>query len=209
MSSTMDREQQATKTTGQARSGAPAVTAIAAAGRSDVVRPDGGKAASETKPVAGSAAKLGLAVGEDRLLVDLSEAGEIVPLPPAILPVPLTRDWLCGITNFRGSLFTVVDLRRFAIGQLTETGKESRILALSEALDFNVTLIVTRMLGLRNTASMKPMAKAPKGDDASLVGKQGLDWLGQCHVDAEGHIWREVSLSKLARDPSFLMVGRY
>jgi twitching motility protein PilI len=164
--------------------------------------------AARPAPVAG-AAKLGLAIGSDRLLVDLSEAGEIVPLPSLILPVPLTRDWLLGLTNLRGSLHTVADLRRFALGQFTETGKEARILALAEGLDFNVTLVVSKMLGLRNTASMKPVAE-PVGDAAkSFVGCAPRAWLGQVYVDAEGNRWRELSLARLAVDHDFLIIGRH
>ena len=54
------------------------------------------------------AARLGLMIGEQRWLVDLSEAGEIVPVPDTIAPVPLTRDWLLGLVNLRGALYTVV-----------------------------------------------------------------------------------------------------
>ncbi|MET0509730.1 MAG: chemotaxis protein CheW [Burkholderiaceae bacterium] len=158
----------------------------------------------------GSAAKLGLAIGSDRLLVDLSEAGEIVPLPSMILAVPLTRDWLLGVTNLRGSLHTVADLRRFALGQFTDAGKEARVLALAEGLEFNVTLVVSKMLGLRNTASMKPLEggmPASAGAD-SLVGCT-RPWLGQVHVVAEGHYWRELSLARLAEDHEFLLIGRH
>ncbi len=161
-----------------------------------------------TKPVAAAAARLGLSVGDDRLLVDLSEAGEIVPLPSVILPVPLTRDWLLGVTNLRGSLHTVADLRRFALGQFTEAGKEARILALAESLDFNVTLVVSRMLGLRNTASMRPVNEPVAAAPDSFVGCSGRAWLGQVYVDAEGHYWRELSLSRLAVDHDFLIIGR-
>ncbi|MGE0315640.1 MAG: chemotaxis protein CheW [Lautropia sp.] len=173
--------------------------------------PDGEQGGAAIARTAASAARLGIAIGPERLLIDLSEAGEIVPLPPVIVPVPLTRDWLHGITNLRGSLFTVVDLRRFALGLATETGKESRILALTPALDFNVTIVVSRMLGLRNTASMKPLpapgaaGEAAASQFADLVGRP---WLGPCHIDAEGQRWRELSLSRLIRDPAFLSVAR-
>ena len=55
-------------------------------------------------------ARLGLLIGDQRWLVDLAEAGEIVPLPSGITTVPLTRDWFRGLVNLRGSLFGVSDL---------------------------------------------------------------------------------------------------
>ena len=65
----------------------------------------------------------------------------------------------------------------------------------------NVTLVVSRMLGLRNTASMTSVVN---GSPAST----GANWLGNSFADAEGHIWRELSLSRLIATPDFLMVGR-
>lgn len=206
--STTERKPQGSdKSGGKPAAAAPGHSAAAAT-------PDGGPGSSSAgpaKPVAGSAARLGLAVGADRLLVDLSEAGEIVPLPSVILPVPLTRDWLLGVTNLRGSLYTVVDLRRFALGQFTEAGKEARVLALADGLEFNVTLVVSKMLGLRNTASMKPVEGSQLAGlpATSLIGCSTRDWLGKVHVDADGHHWRELSLARLAQDRDFLMIGRH
>ena len=149
----------------------------------------------------GSAARLGLMIGDDRLLVELAEAGEIVPMPsPALIQdVPLTKDWFLGVTNIRGSLFTVIDLRRFCGQGPTEITKEARLLSFSPAMAFNATLVVSRMLGLRNTATMTETADGEAG---------GPPWLGRRFIDADGHPWRELRLAKLVTHPDFLMVGR-
>ncbi len=157
-------------------------------------------------PARTSVARLGLMIGGRRLLVDLAEAGEIVPMPPVIVPVPLTREWFLGVTNLRGSLFTVVDLRRFSGEGPTELTKESRLLSLAPTLNFNATLIVSRMLGLRNTASMTPLP--PEGPGYPGGGAAPAEWLGERFADADGQVWQELSLSRLAATPEFLMVGR-
>ena len=147
-----------------------------------------------------SSSHLALMVGEDRYLVDLAEAGEIVPVPPSsIQQVPLTRDWFLGVVNVRGALFTVVDLARFMGGNFTPLSKESRLLTMSPALAFNATLVVTRMLGLRNSASMTPLDEKPALDKP---------WLTELYCDSEGQVWRRLSLSKLVAASAFLMVGR-
>jgi twitching motility protein PilI len=148
-----------------------------------------------------SVARLGLLIGNQRLLVDLAEAGEIIAMPPVIVPVPLTRDWFLGVTNVRGSLFTVVDLRRFSGDGVTEIVKETRLLSLAPSLGFNVTLVVSKMLGLRNTASMTSIVNESPAHP-------GANWLGHSFADADGHIWRELSLNRLIATPDFLMVGR-
>lgn len=155
-------------------------------------------------PARNSAARLALVIGSRRLLIDLSEAGEIVPMPPVIVPVPLTRDWFVGVTNLRGSLFTVIDLRRFSGEGFTDVTKETRLLSLAPTMNFNATVIVSRMLGLRNTASM---AALPDEGTVQASGNAGA-WLGQRFADAEGQVWQELSLSKLVATPEFLMVGR-
>ena len=171
--------------------------------REDPARPEGARPQPGGKPRLGtaSAARLGMLFGAERLLVDLAEAGEILPMPPVIVPVPLTRDWFLGMTNVRGSLYTVVDLRCFAGAGFTEIGKETRLLSLAPSLGFNVTLVVSRMLGLRNTSSMTAVA----GTSAAYG---AMPWVGNGFADAEGNIWRELSLTKLIASPEFLVVGR-
>ena len=151
------------------------------------------------------AARLGLMIGEQRWLVDLSEAGEIVPVPDTIAPVPLTRDWLLGLVNLRGALYTVVDLQRFAQLGATACGKESRLLALAGRLDFNAAILVTRMLGLRNVASMR-IDEGASDDGFGAPGRP--EWIGRTLVDADGHRWHELDLARLAAGSAFLMVGR-
>jgi twitching motility protein PilI len=152
------------------------------------------------------AARLGLMIGDGRYLVDLSEAGEIVPMPESIVPVPLTREWLLGLVNLRGMLFTVIDLQRYANQGHADLGKESRLLALAARLNFNAAIVVTRMLGLRNIGSMRVAEDA--GDDVAADGRARHDWIGCTFVDAEGNRWRELSLARLAASDRFLMVGR-
>ena len=95
-------------------------------------------------------------------------------MPPVIVPVPLTRDWFLGVTNVRGSLFTVVDLRRFAGDGVTEMTKETRLLSLAPSLGFNVTLVVSKMLGLRNTASMTAVVNGSPAHSRCELARQQL-----------------------------------
>ncbi|MDO4906081.1 MAG: chemotaxis protein CheW [Lautropia sp.] len=167
----------------------------------DLLQPEthAASAAGNRAAESASATHLALMIGNSRYLVDLAEAGEIVPMPPTILQVPLTFDWFVGVVNVRGSLFTVVDLSRFMGGGGTPITKESRLVTVSPALQFNTTLVVSRMMGLRNSASMKPVDGKPADD---------MPWLGQCFEDREGHVWCRLSLSKLVASSAFLMVGR-
>jgi twitching motility protein PilI len=159
---------------------------------------------AETEPEL--AARLGLMIGDRRWLVDLSEAGEIVPVPDAIAPVPLTQDWLLGLVNLRGALYTVVDLQRFARLGRTDASRDSRLLAFAARLNFNAAILVSRMLGLRNVASMRVDEDA--APDASFGPDGRPDWVGRALVDADGHRWHELDLARLSAGRAFLMAGR-
>ena len=65
-----------------------------------------------------AASKLGLEAGGAAWLVDLTEAGEMLPVPP-ISAVPLARPWFRGVANIRGNLYSVVDFAAFLGGEAT------------------------------------------------------------------------------------------
>jgi len=148
--------------------------------------------------VAPRAARLGLLIGGQRWLVDLAEAGEIVPIPSAIAPVPLVRDWFRGLVNLRGTLYGVTDLQRFLGDSPTPLSKESRLLAFSASLNANAAIVVTRMLGLCDPSAWSVDETAP----------HWAAWVGRCLVDPEGRRWYEMSLARLASDERFLSATR-
>jgi twitching motility protein PilI len=138
--------------------------------------------------------QLGVEIGGVRYLLDLLEAGEIVPLPP-LAAVPLTRPWYLGLANVRGNLVGVVDLARY-LGQDAAAAPSSgaapapsapRLVTFGPALGFPCALLVTRVFGLRHAADMRE-------HDGRLV-------------DADGIEWTPLALSALARDERFLQVG--
>lgn len=152
-------------------------------------------------------ARLGVQVGDRRLLVKLSEAGEVVPVPAMIAPVPLTRDWFRGLVNLRGALYAVSDLAGFAGDEPTPTGREARLIAFAPRLGLNAALIVGRMLGLQNLETMRPAEVQTETATETAASPQPA-WLGGRWLDAEGQVWCELSLAALATDDRFLAVAR-
>ena len=144
------------------------------------------------------AARLGLMIGDQRYLVDLSDAGEIVAIPEAITPVPLTRDWFRGLVNMRGVLYAVSDLARFQGEAPTPISKESRLLAVAGRFNYNAAILVTRMLGLHSVSTMKEQAR----------GHGETPWKLRELADTEGRVWTELSLAQLVADDRFLTVNR-
>lgn len=144
--------------------------------------------------------RLGLACGEERWLIRLSDAAEVVAVPP-IAKVPLTHPWFLGLANIRGNLYSVVDFAGF-IGRDAViphgTGGQSRLILFGpRAGDLKAGIVVPSVLGLRNLAELTP---APRAADAPA-------WYGQRWVDADGGTWQEIELVRLVVDPVFLRVG--
>jgi twitching motility protein PilI len=146
-----------------------------------------------------AAHQLGVEIGGVRYLLDLLEAGEIVPLP-ALAAVPLTQPWYLGLANVRGNLVGVVDLARYLdpdgaapaapasnAPKATASPGALRLVTFGPALGFPCALLVTRVFGLRHAADMRPV-------DGRLL-------------DADGQEWTPLALSALTRDERFLQVA--
>ena len=142
--------------------------------------------------------RLAVIIGGRRFLLDLTQAGEIATLG-AITRVPLTADWFLGLSNLRGNLISIVDLARFQGLDPTIIDKDSRVVAFAPALGFNCGLLVSRVLGLRNIATMTLKNPAPDADNPP--------WLARHHVDVDAQDWTELDLSLITQDPRFLHVG--
>lgn len=130
--------------------------------------------------------QLGVAIGAGRYLLELTEAGEIVPVA-ALAGVPLTQPWYLGLANVRGSLLGVIDLARYFDGEASAAGPDARLVSLAPRLGFNCALLVTRVYGLRRAGAMQ-------AEDLQLR-------------DAEGHVWTPLSLAALVREERFLHVA--
>jgi twitching motility protein PilI len=143
-----------------------------------------------------TASRLGMQVGAESWLVDLAEAGEVVPVP-AISPVPLTRPWFKGVTSIRGMLYSVVDFPAFLGGTAVTVSDQARLLLIGERFRLGSALLVDRSLGLRNPEQLKPRAGSG----------QPAPWLKAEYDDVDGRQWKELDMVQLVRHPDFLGVA--
>ena len=139
--------------------------------------------------------KLGLQIRGEAWLVDLTEAGEVIPVP-AISPVPLTRPWFKGVANVRGNLYSVTDLAALLGGEQVPLTGEARLLLLAERFRAGAGLLLERSLGLRNAAELKPEPKdVPER------------WVRTHYADPDGKPWKELDVAALVQDEAFLEVA--
>jgi twitching motility protein PilI len=133
--------------------------------------------------------QLGVEIGGARYLLELLDAGEIVPVGP-VTKVPLTQPWYLGLANVRGNLVGVIDLARYLglePAGAPATGAAQRLVTFAPALGLPCALLAARVLGLRQAGDMTP-------DGARLR-------------DADGNEWTPLSLATLVREERFLHIG--
>ncbi|MDQ5877997.1 MAG: twitching motility protein PilI [Pseudomonadota bacterium] len=143
-----------------------------------------------------SSALLGVQTGADYWLLNLSDSGEIVPLPP-LTTVPLTKPWFSGIANIRGNLYSVADFSALRGGEATPMNAASRLLLVGTRHGSNAALLVTRMLGLKNPDQFT----AVSADDAQHP------WEAEHLVDSDGRRWKKLNVRALLADPDFMEIG--
>jgi twitching motility protein PilI len=138
----------------------------------------------------GRVSTLGVQVGEEFWLVDMSDINEVMPLPP-LTAVPLTKSWFCGVANVRGNLFSIVDYAVYAGGAATPREGQSRVLLAGQKYAFNAGLLVSRVLGMRN---------ATEWQSSERDGETRL-------LDGNGQEWRKLDMAQLLQQPEFLQIG--
>jgi twitching motility protein PilI len=138
--------------------------------------------------------RLGLRAGGEAWLVDLKEAGEVIPVPP-ISPVPLARSWFRGVANVRGNLYSVSDLGALLGLQPTAMTEQARLLLVAERFRAGAALLIESSLGLRNAEDLKPRSG------------EAQRWVRAHYEDADGGRWRELDVAALIQDEAFLEVS--
>lgn len=150
------------------------------------------KEAAELGSVA-STSRLGVTVGAKKLLINLNDVREVLPMPP-VQAVPLTKPWFLGVTNVRGNLYNVVDLAHFVGMPPTPKSANNRIMLLSSETTTQAALMIENLVGLRSLDTMQLKPVADEGD---------VFFRKQVYVDADNNEWFEIDIEALAQDQAF------
>lgn len=142
-----------------------------------------------------SASKLGLQVGAERWLIDLADAGEVIPVPP-ITAVPLTRAWFSGVANIRGNLFSIIDFPAFLGDAPLVVTDQTRLLLIADKYRMNSGLLVSGVLGLYREDQLQTENNTARGQ-----------WSAAEYLDTQGNRWKQLDARGLVAHPDFLQVG--
>jgi twitching motility protein PilI len=143
-----------------------------------------------------STSRLGVIVGTKKMLVNLSEVREVLPVPPMQV-VPLTKPWFLGVANVRGNLFNITDLAQFLGMPPTQRSTNNRILLLNSETTTQAALVIGGLVGLRSIDTMQVKPPVNENDAEMLFSKQ-------VYEDADNNEWFEMDIEKLLRDKDFI-----
>jgi len=148
---------------------------------------------------------LGFESGGEYWLVDLADAGEVLPVP-ALSDVPLTKPWFRGIANIRGTLYSVTDLAAFHGVEPTPIRMQTRLLLAGTGSgnrpSNNLALLMSATQGLKALATLEAVEPpAPTGPAPAQP------WRGECYRDSEGRTWTHLLLPMLLGASEFLDIA--
>lgn len=146
-----------------------------------------------------STSRLGVTVGEKKLLINLSDVREVLPMPP-VQAVPLTQPWFLGVTNVRGNLYNVTDVAHFIGLSPTKRSANNRIILLSSETTTQAALMIDSLVGLRSVEAMQLKTI----NDGNHVNKDHVFLSKQEYIDVDGNEWFELDISALVQDKVFI-----
>ncbi len=141
---------------------------------------------------------IGFRLGALRLVSAIPEISEILTLPPTT-PVPGTQPWLLGVSNVRGNLIAMIDVKLFLTGERTTVHDFTRALVIRQA-GGNVGLLIDELLGQRNFNDEQKVD--PSDFDAGSL--QPFISAAYRYDDA---MWGVFSMGRLIRTPEFIQAA--
>lgn len=141
-----------------------------------------------------STSRLGVTVGSKKLLINLKDVSEVLPMPP-LQSVPLTQPWFLGVANIRGNLYNITDLAQLMGMPPTPKSIHNRIMLLNSDVTTQAAIVVASLIGLRSINLMQVKPADQNGD---------LIFSKQSYEDADKNEWFEFDLDALVQDKVFI-----
>jgi len=138
-------------------------------------------------------------IGSQKFVAARSGVREILPAPEQQARIPGSKSWLRGITNVRGQLLTVADLKSYLGSGQTLADRKARMLLLASR-DVPTALLVDEVLGFRRFATSDFSEELP---DTAIRCEQYLTgaWA------SGGEVYPLFDLGRLLDDQNFLNAG--
>lgn len=136
------------------------------------------------------AAALGFVLGNQNWLVEMSDISEVLAVPD-MTNVPLTKKWFCGVANVRGNIYGISDLGAYMNIGPASRDIQSRIMLVGQKYNINSGLLVSKVLGLRNSTDWQ------RSEQGGRI----------VYQDNSGQQWYRLELKQLLQQPDFIHIG--
>lgn len=141
---------------------------------------------------------VGFEINGVQLVASLEQVSEIVKAED-ITPVPLTPNWVLGVSNVRGNVFTIVDLPGFLGFKVKAIRSAINVIVLS-AKGFRTAVRVSEVRGLRQLP--EEMAEGQLEE----MNERIRPYVNRV-LHLEDGVWGEFDFMKLAQTDEFNSVG--
>lgn len=138
-------------------------------------------------------------VGGESFVANRSDVREVMPVPESLTRVPGSKPWLRGVTNVRGELLTVVDLRGYLGAGGVAPDRHGRVLVMASR-DVPTGLLVDQVFGFRRFARDEYVRQSPT---PVLRCEQYLKGA----YERGSETWPRFDFSALLEDDNFLRAG--
>ena len=142
-----------------------------------------------------STSRLGVNVSSRKVLINLSQVSEVLPVPP-IQFVPLTQPWFLGVANVRGNLYNITDLAQFMGLPPTQKSANNRIVLINSETTTQSALLIDSLVGLRSIEAMQALEESAESNETFFSNKT--------YQDADKNKWFELDVEALVQDKSFI-----
>jgi len=147
-----------------------------------------------SKGSAVSTSRLGVIIGSKRVLINLNQVSEVLPMPP-MQHVPLTLPWFLGVANVRGNLYNITDLAQFMGLPPTPKSMSNRIVLINSETTTQAAIVIDSLVGLRTVEVMKSKPKS-KNKEAFFSENS--------YEDGDKNEWIELDMDALVQDKAFI-----
>lgn len=141
-----------------------------------------------------STSRLGVIIGSKRVLINLNQVSEVLPVPP-MQNVPLTLPWFLGVANVRGNLYNITDLAQFMGLPPTPKSTNNRIVLINSETTTQAAIVIDSLVGLR---SIEAMISKPKTKNKEAFFSKNL------YEDGDKNEWLELDIEALVQDKAFI-----
>lgn len=140
-----------------------------------------------------SVSYLGVNIGERSVLVDLLEISETLAMV-GIQAIPLVQPWFLGMSNVRGTLYAINDVKRLLDDKPTEISSSTRMLLINDNIANNVGFVVDSLIGLRSMDTLTPL---------EVTTEESICFSSARFEDDEKKLWYVLDCKKMVNSSVF------